>query len=600
MTPRRLSTYSFALRFIAPKFPRLAEVLAYPMVRPILDRIDANPGGIFIILGAPQIFKTLIGQIVALRAMMIQEPVPALWYEKNDDSANEVAEEKFNPLFDACFPALVLKNGASAPAPAILFHDRNKRTKTSYTLPTGEIFRFLSAGVKINRQGKSAQDVYLNEPWEFEPGWIKDIQSRRADYKRFREIHMMTGPTFGSFSHELWEQSSKEVWHMRCTNPDCRQLIAPEFGDGTAKGGIRYESGPGVRDKDGNRILAATRPTVRMECPHCGAKHPNSDHTRGALNAGGEYVVTNPTPEAHIHGFRCPAIPLRDWADIAIEKITADRARKRGDLTLTEELHRKRFSDVWNPERHLQEKRIRPISGYKLAEEWAGEAKDPEGRPVRCCTVDVQRDRFILVIRMWSRTGASRLRWCDVVSSPGRVRDLAMEHGVIPNRVYLDGRHEPDYVRRIAAQHGWRVLMGEDDKDYFHKATSLRRIFSEHRDIDAFAGTGSTSGICRQYMFSKQSALTTLHLLRTLPSATAEHVWSAADNAPEWYWKEIDAHYRKKCYASDGSEYSVWHGWKEDHAGDCEAMQIVFASMAGLVGMGALDTEAEAGKTPGK
>jgi hypothetical protein len=70
-------------------------------------------------------------------------------------------------------------------------------------------------------------------------------------------------------------------------------------------------------------------------------------------------------------------------------------------------------------------------------------------------------------------------------------------------------------------------------------------------------------------------------------------VWSVADNAPEWYWKEIDAHYRKKLHATDGSEYYVWQGLRDDHAGDCEAMQIVFASMAGLVGAESLDTEAK-------
>ena len=70
MTLRRITSHSFALRFIAPRFPRLAEILAYPMVKTILDRIDNNPGAIFIILGAPQLFKTLIGQIVAMRSQM--------------------------------------------------------------------------------------------------------------------------------------------------------------------------------------------------------------------------------------------------------------------------------------------------------------------------------------------------------------------------------------------------------------------------------------------------------------------------------------------------------------------------------------------------
>lgn len=591
MIVKRISSHSFALRFIAPRFPRLAEILAYPMVKTILDRIDDNPGAIFVILGAPQLFKTLIGQIVAMRSQMI-EPVPALWYEKNQDSAQEVAEEKFNPLFDACMPTCIMP-GAKEPTPAILYHDRNKRTKTAYTLPNGYILRFLSAGVKLNRQGKSAQDLYLNEPWEFEPGWIKDIQSRREDYPRYREIHMMTGPTHGSYSHELWLQSSQETWHMRCTNESCRQLIPPEFGDGDLPGGIRYESGPSVRDAEGQRILAATRPTVHLVCPSCGARHENTAHTRAALNAGGELVRSNPHPEKHIHGFRCPALPYRPWDDIAIEKIQADRALKRGDLTLTEELHRKRFASVWDPEIRLREKKTRPISGYKLGQDWDGEAKDPQGRPVRCCTVDVQIDHFVLVIRMWGKNGASRLRWCEKVTSPGRVRDICMEHGVIPERVYLDARHDGDYVRKIAAAHGWRVLMGEDDKDYYHKATGLRRIFSEPRGIEAMPGTGVRGGVAIQFMFSKQSALTRLHLLKTLPTADGVPLHTAADDAPEWYNKESDAHYRVKKYAKDGSAYNVWMGLKDDHAGDCEGMQIVFASMAGLIGAESLETEAQ-------
>jgi hypothetical protein len=587
---KRISTYAFACRFVAPQFPRVAEILRYPMVKPILDRIDANPGAIFVLLGATQLFKTLLGQLHQLRSQVI-EPVPALWYERNQDGADETAEEKFNPLFDACMPAVVHK-GATAPAPAILFADRTRRSSTHYTLPTGAIHRFLSAGVKLNRQGKSAQDLYLNESWTFDPGWIKDTQSRREDFPRFREIHMMTGPTHGSFAHELWEQSTKEVWHMRCTS--CRKLIAPEIGDGKAPGGLRFESGPSVRDAQGKRILAATRPTVRLECPHCQAQFPNTDHARAALNAGGLLVPTNDTPERHIHGFRVPALPLRDWANIAVEMITAARAMRRGDLTLMEELVRKRAADVWQEDKHMQEKKARPLYGYRMRDEWEIEAKDPAGRPIRAMTVDVQRDHFVVVVRMYSKLGGSRLRWCEKVTTPSRVRDLAMEHGVIPERVYLDARHEPDYVRRIAALHGWRVLLGEDDRDYFHKATGLRRIYSEPRFIDAYAGTGMASGIVAQFNFSKQSALTRLHLLRTLPSATEGASWTAADDAPEWYWKEVDAHYRKKVTAADGSEFFVWLGLREDHAGDCEAMQIVFASMAGLVGRESIETEAEA------
>jgi predicted RNA-binding Zn-ribbon protein involved in translation (DUF1610 family) len=596
MKVERLSTLDFARRFVGPKFPRLAEIIEYPMVGPILDRIDANPGSIFVILGAPQIFKTLIGQLVALRSQLVC-PAPALWYGKNEQTAEQVAEEKFNPLYDSVMPTVMVA-GKPEPTPGLLYTDKYKRTKTAYTLPGGEILRFLSAGVPINRQGKSAQDIYMDEPWEFEPGWIKEIQRRHGDFPRYRELHMLTGPTWGSYSHELWEQSTREVWHMRCTAPTCRKLIAPNAGDGIEPGGLRYESGPSVRDADGNRILSATRKTVEFECPHCGTRYPNTQHSRTALNAGGELVQTNPHPETHIHGFRCPALPLRDWAEIVVEKIVADRARKRGDIELTEDLHRKTYADVWREETHLSEKKLRPVAEYRLGEEWPQEAKDPSGRPVRCATVDVQLDHFVLVIRMWGKSGASRLRWCEKVTTPGRIRDLCMEHGVIPERVYLDGRHETQHTRRTAAAHGWRVLLGEADKDYFHKETGLRRIFSEPRMIDAFAGT-DRRGVVAEFNFSKQSALSRLHLLRTLTEpVTGLPLWTSAKDAPEWYWKEIEAHYRTKQHNPDGSAYYVWKGLRDDHAGDCEAMQVVFASMAGLVGAESLETEAESPKPP--
>jgi predicted RNA-binding Zn-ribbon protein involved in translation (DUF1610 family) len=198
-------------------------------------------------------------------------PCASLWYGKNEETADKMADEKFNPLFDTALPQALLSEKNDEPQPALLLADRTKRTKTHYVLPSGDQLLFLSAGPAINRQSKSATNIFLDEPWEFEPGWIKEIQRRRADAYRFREIHMQTGPTEGSYSEELWEQSTQYVWHLRCEK--CRKLIPPEVGDGKGVGGLRYESGPSVRDENGERILSATRATVTLECPRCGHRH---------------------------------------------------------------------------------------------------------------------------------------------------------------------------------------------------------------------------------------------------------------------------------------------------------------------------------------
>ncbi len=519
----------------------------------------------------------------------------SLWYGKNEVTADQIADEKFNPLFDQAMPTIIQRGQTIS---ALSFSDRNKRTKTKYTLPTGDQFLFLSAGVDINRQSKSASDLYLDEPWEYDAGWVKEIQRRREDFPRFREIHMQTGPTWGSYSHELFEQSTKELWHLRCTK--CRKLFPPEVGDGEQPGGLRYESGPSVRDADDKRILPLTRATVALECPHCRERFPNSAHQRAALNAGGMFVGGNENPEHHIHGWRIPALPLRDWGDIVIEKIVADRARRRGDLSLTEDFHRKRIADTWREDLHLAEKKIRPMGLYKMGEEWADELKDEYGRPWRFATIDVQQDYFVLVIRMWGKWSRSRLRWASKPLSPTEITDTLRAHGVMPERVFVDARFEPQRVRRMAVNNGWKTLMGDKaQRDYAHE-DGVRQIYDAPKAIDAFAGMEAQGrrAECIEILFAKQSALNRLHLLRTevcrpdpLKPTEEEPIWTAAADAPIWYWAEIDAHFRKKETLRDGSEKWVWHGLKDDHAGDCEAMQVVVASMASLTGAESLAAE---------
>lgn len=582
---RRKTTYSWAQKHAADN-PDIAAALALPQLRPILDAIDEYRAARFVILTVPQVFKSLAGQLRYMRSKQV-EPRSSLWYRESKDQLEGFAAEKFNALFDAC-----------APLRPLCYRDRNKRKTLGATYPDGTALALLSAATRGNRQSRTACDIFLDEPWLFEPGWIGQISKRRGAYPHdYREIYMTTGPTKDTETDQVWESSDKRVWHVRC--PKCEQLFFPARTHHNDKqeriGGLQYET---VLKPDGKPDDAAIAASVRYQCPLCREILENSDATRLAMNGTvdaprGEYIVTNPGAAPRTFGWHVHHIALKDWAEVAIKMVKATLARQRGDFTVLEEVTRFYDAATWDPEPQLQEAKARPLGGYKMGEEWAEEAKDPDGRPVRAATVDVQLDHFVLVIRMWSKTGASRLRYCDKVTTPARIRDLCMEHGVIPQRVFLDARHEPDYVRKVAAKYGWRVLMGEDDKDYFHKESGMRRIFSEPRVIEAFAGSGNLSGKVAQFMFSKQSALTRLHLLRTLPSASGALVWSVADDAPEWFFKEIDAHYRKKVHAPDGTEYFVWHGLKGDHAGDCEAMQIVFASMAGLIGAESLETEAQ-------
>ena len=126
--------------------------------------------------------------------------------------------------------------------------------------------------------------------------------------------------------------------------------------------------------------------------------------------------------------------------------------------------------------------------------------------------------------------------------------------------------------------------MGEKDRDYRHES-GLRRIFSEPQAMDAWQGTGEQGrGIIWEFKFSKNSALSRLHLLRTLESNTAELRWSIAADAPEWYRKEIDAFHRAKKFSANGEQYEEWQAHGPDHGADGECIGVIAASMADLAG----------------
>jgi hypothetical protein len=198
----------------------------------------------------------------------------------------------------------------------------------------------------------------------------------------------------------------------------------------------------------------------------------------------------------------------------------------------------------------------------------------------------------------WSR---SRLLFTSKPLSISEINDTLAKYQVIRERVFLDARFEPTKVRRLAVQCGWKVFMGDKQRDYLHE-DGIRRIFNTPDFIDAFQGTDDQSRLpyCPQILFSKQAALNRVHLLRTevcqpdpLNAAFIEPIWTAAEDAPEWYWRQIDAHYRVKEEDKFGEERWVWMGLKEDHAGDCEVMNVVAASIAGLTGAESLEPPAK-------
>jgi len=614
MSLRRLSTLSFARKHLAPGSRDIATRLDLPMLADIADTIDRDYG-IFLVFAPVQTFKSLLAQLLYVRTLCLR-PVRTLWYHATDKTVDAFHDEKLSGLLD------------TTPITRLLYHDRNQKTKSRLSLPSGEVYRLLSANVLLNRNSKSAQDLFLDESWTFDPEWFSQIADRRSSYKHFwREIHTNTGPTADHPLDQLRLASDQREWHMRC--PTCTRLFLPEFGrpatpdDPGTPGGIRYDSrSPAFRHPDGRLNEEHIHATTRYECPHCHTQHPYSEQMLIAMNGTaaaprGLYVAMNPTPTRGITSWWCHEIALKNWGALAIAWIKANDAKARGDLAPLEEVIRKRFARPWNAHAHFSARRARRATGYTLATltpadappgsppttwHWPDEGRDKPGRPLRFAGVDVQLDHYVLVIRAWNRRGQSRLVYCQKVTGADELSVICATHGVVPDRVWLDARHKPQEVRRLCARYGWRCVMGEAaNKDYSHPILGpdgqkvighVRRIYSEHLEIDPFQGTAYAGGKrVVQVMFCKSAALERLHLLRTLDTNDGIPLWTDADDAPAWYREEVDAFHRIQKKSSDGSTYTEWVPHGPDHAADAEAIITIAASIAGLCGSESLTVE---------
>ena len=588
---RRKSTLSWARKHAA-HIPSIKRAIGQPMVPDILQTIDQNRGAVFYVLALAQVFKSLVGQLRAIRSMHV-EPQPSLWYGPTDKSVEDFVNEKLNPLLDSC-----------APIAGILFDDPKKRAKQRISFPAGVYSLFLSAGAEPNRQSKTACDIYYDEPWLYDTGWIGEIQRRRGDYPNdFREIFMTTGPTAGSHAARIWENTDQKKWHMRC--PACQGFFEPRFihrnESGDLIGGILFET---VLRQDGLPDEGAIQASASYECPLCKARLPDSPGSRLALNGTadaprGLYVAQNSRPSPKHFGWQVNGCAVREWGSLATKFVYANLARERGDLAPMEEIVRLDFADIWDDRAYFANKANRQIGGYTMGEEWDGELKDESGRPWRFATIDVQSDCYYYVVTKWGRFSEVRVTFAARVLSTSDIITLNKENGVEPFRVFMDARFEPQRVRRIAALNGWKTMMGDkaNTKGYYHKGDGIWRIYDEPKVFDPLIGTpdqGHGQNVV-EILFSKQAALNRLHLLRNekfqpkRPDGADKDpeprpLFSAAANMPDWFWPQIEAHYRKKMTNPDGSEYWTWMGLKEDHAGDCVVEAIVAASICGLTG----------------
>lgn len=601
---RRISTLEFARRSAAHlddgAAAKVIEALARPQIVDIAETLD-GPRPLKAMLIAPyQVFKSLLGQFHLARNAVVR-PAKSLWYHPSTDDVKTFAEDKLNTLFERI---TILSS--------LTYAARQAATKLRRSLAGGFTLQLLSFKTESHRHSRSASDIYIDEVHQMdEAGALDQISARRGDYERqYLELLMSTGLTTGTDAEQRWAVSDQRIWHVRC--PACQHLHEPLFAhyseDGeTIVAGLRYER---HYLPDGQPDETAIAASLYYDCPRCHAHLPDSESTRLAWSGTsthprGLYVIQNLTPYKNTIGWTFHGLTVRPWIGIVLRFERAQIARRRGDLDPLAKCIREEFGGIFDPELYLRRKVARPIAPYRLGDDWPLEDRaHPLGS--RFATIDRQQDYYVLSIRMWGRRSASRLRWCALPKSITEINEILAAHQVEKRHVFMDSRFETTQTRRLAAMQGWNTMQGDGrtdgtaPKNYLHN-DGIRRIYDEEpKLLDAHIGTihEGQGANAVEWLFSKQSALDRLHLLRTevfTPDPTrpeyTEPLHACPEDTPDWYWQQANRHYRKTTTNRDGSLTTTWYSAGNDHAEDTEAMGVVCATMANLTGAESLPTD---------
>jgi len=581
---RQISTLSWAERFVTLDGKRFSRKHR-PQIIEIAETVDRRMGCTFLLRFPPQVFKSLFMQLRLLRTIAVS-PSRSLWYCKTHKDAENFSDEKLRGLVDSILP---IKS-------KLPFDVDARGTKTLFRFVDAPV-SLLSADVRAHRNQRSAQDIYMDETWEYEPGAIAEIVARSADYEKTRRIIMCeTGPSVDSESDRVWKRSSKREWHVVCTL--CNKPIQLLRCDIPSEFGFKWDA---VSAKDGLWDEVASSKTVRYKCQECSGEIPWTPTVLQKLNdpeRGARYIGTNGDPDPQVEGWHASAFCFRDWPALIQKWLTAQNASKLSDLSLIEEFVRKDLAEVWDAGFYLKDTSDRPVGDYTMQEEWADETTLFGSKiKARFIWVDVQRECFWAVCRKWSRDGRSRLHDFAQIFGEHGVKEFADKCGVPARYVWVDNAYDPGRTSslwgsttKMCAQYGFWTANAVGSKDFLHK-DGVRRMYSEPRPVDAWQGE---SGMGKKPQialvnYSAKGAKMMLHYMRQQKhQETGEWLWSVTKDAPPEYMKQAWAEVlREKRLPTGGVALEWYRTIKDNHAFDMESGHMVTGLIAKLIGLAA-------------
>lgn len=512
-----------------------------------------------------------------------------LYFHQSQEFADDFSESYITPAIRKFKPTKELLHANS-----------DYVTKNKIILATHKFLRFLSGNNKKHLQSFPCETQFGDEVAQWKEGFLDEARkrTRRYDKTTAKRVYISTPELqdkqegVATDLYHAFSRGNMAEWSILCEKCNkTNKLNHAHF-----KYNVKLYN-EGEFDKFDN--------SIRFICEHCKHEHFDTPKTRRRFSETGHYVNENDKhhPEFRSYHYTGFAVTWNKWSTLITEFIDAEKHSKLGSYDKLKEVVRKNFGEFWKPIQFLkQELKITKEfeigyfdhegeNPFKIVQEkWEKEA-------FRFLIVDVQKDHFWAIIRLWDNEGNSRLLWCGKVDTFDNLRAIQLENNIHDLYTFIDGgfgrsyQNGSSFVDSFATKYGWNVLLGSDlskfswrIKDSKAKVKTVYKPFSTvekhqvfYEDLDG----KQKNGICRKYYWSNPIFKDILYKAKTGDWIRS---FGISWDVPNYYKKQMNSEERKTRIDKYGREISYWEQvYRHNHLWDCEAMGLVPAMSHGLL-----------------
>lgn len=542
------------------------------------------------ILKAPQSGGSLVGD-VALQWWFANRPGPTMVTFQSDDDA----EQHYLTRIEKTFLATAINRR--------LF-ERLKKKRDLYRWPHMSAY---FQGANINSlQRKSIRYEWNDEVWCWRPGMLGEAWARTEAFRRVCKIlNVSQAGECGSEWERVWNNGRRyeNGWHcFACGRLQALDFFASmELAD-KERAGIVWDRE--ARHSDGRWNITRAAETTRLRCRHCGHEHEDEPRTWERVDAQGAYICTDPDRAMTDCSVRWNGLVAGDWGRLVKKFLQACEVRDGGSTAALEQFYTKDLALFWDPAL-TQEKVELQVAGYAKEAPFAPgyRAEVFAGEHHRAITADYQQGtgndtrHLVVTARAWWPFEAkrSRLLWEGRCNTFEDLYRLQLALAVTAPCVCVDGSFEMMEVAAQCAKYGWTMLIGDDAEAFLHRRANrdpLRLPYSERFRVDPGKGKASQGRrFCWAFRWSNPSIK---NMLWNLRHGLAKHVWEVPHDVSPSYREGIDAEAKRRVIVKKtGAPKWVWvQMLRNNHAWDCECMQVVVAVAAGCLSFDVEEPEA--------